>query len=194
MNKQNSGYGSLLMDLGPIIAFFAAYRLSHENIYVATVVIMVATGLAVGWTWLQTRKFRMMPVITLVLVTVFGGLTIWLHNPVFIKMKPTIIYVLFACALGIGALTGNLYIRSLFGGAFEMEDSKWTILTWRWVGFFLALAAFNEWLWRNVSESTWVNVKTFGFMPLMILFMVAHLPFFLKYGKEPVEDGQAEAD
>lgn len=188
MQKQNSGYGTLLLDLGPIVAFFFAYRFSHDNIYVATGVIMAATVLAVIWSWWNTRTFRPMPLITLVLVMVFGGLTIYFHNPVFVKMKPTIIYLLFASALGIGVLTSNLYMRSLFGGAFEMEDAKWAVFTWRWVAFFVCLAIFNELVWRNLSESTWVNVKVFAFMPLTILFALANTPFLMKHGKSKDEE------
>lgn len=194
MAKQQTGYGTLLLDLGPIIAFFVTYRFSHDNIYLATGVIMVTTLLAVAWGWLKTRKFRMMPVITLVLVMVFGGLTIWLHNPVFIKMKPTIIYFLFAIALAIGALTGNYYMRSLFGGAFEMEDAHWRVLTWRWVAFFVTLAALNEIVWRNVSESTWVNVKTFAFIPLTLLFAMANTPFLTRHAKAPDEEAASSRE
>ncbi|PHR62009.1 MAG: septation protein A [Robiginitomaculum sp.] len=174
----------IFLDLGPLIAFFATYRLTDNNIYIATMVIMVATAIALLISWLQTRRIRPMPLVTLVLIVVFGGLTLYFKNPDFIKMKPTIIYLLFASALGGGALVGSWFLKAVFAGAFEMPDDVWAKLTWRWAGFFVFLAGLNEFVWRSFDESTWVNIKVFGFLPLTLLFAMANLPLMLKYMKQ----------
>ncbi len=171
-----------LLDIGPLIIFFAAFKFA--GILWATGLFMGAMVLALGFSWLTEKRLRIMPVITLVLVLFFGGLTLYFKDSTFIKMKPTAIYLLFAMALGGGAAFGQYYLKVVFDGAFEMPDSVWRILSWRWTGFFLALAVLNEAIWRNFSESTWVNFKVFGLLPLTFGFAFANMPLMLKYMRE----------
>ena len=172
----------LWQDLGPLAVFFAAYKFA--GIFWATGLFMAATVLALGLGWLNERRFRIMPLITLVLVLFFGGLTLFFRASTFIKMKPTAIYLLFAAALGGGALFGRYYLKALLDGAFVLPDAVWRTLTWRWAGFFVALAGLNELVWRNVAEATWVNFKVFGLMPLVFGFAMLNMPLILKHAQE----------
>ncbi len=169
----------LLLDMGPLVIFFAAYKFA--GIFWATGLFMGATVLALGLGWFSEKRLRIMPVITLVLVLFFGGLTLYFKDSTFIKMKPTAIYLLFALALGGGAAFGQYYLKVVFDGAFHMPDAVWRVLTWRWAGFFVALAILNEVIWRNFSESAWVNFKVFGLLPLTFGFAFANMPLMLKY-------------
>jgi intracellular septation protein len=175
----------LLLDMGPLVIFFAAYKFA--GIFWATGLFMGATVLALGYSWLSEKRLRTMPVITLILVMFFGGLTLYFQNSTFIKMKPTAIYLLFAMALGGGAVFGQYYLKVVFDGAFEMPDAVWRVLSWRWAGFFIALAVLNEAIWRNFSESTWVNFKVFGLLPLTFGFAFANMPLMLKYMRDDKE-------
>lgn len=159
------------VEFGPLLIFFAAYY--FRDIFVATVAFMIATGIALTVSWLMVRRIAPMPLFTAIIIFIFGGLTIWLQDETFIKMKPTIVNLLFA-----GLLAGGLYLkrnplRMLFGGAFSLTAEGWRILGWRWVGFFIAMAIANEFVWRNFSTDFWVNYKVFGILPLTIVFAVA---------------------
>jgi len=132
-----------------------------------------------------------MPVITLVMVMVFGGLALYFDNPVFFMIKPTIIYGLFAAGLVGGLWFGQYFLKVIFEGGFDMPDAIWAQLTWRWAGFFVVLAGVNEFVWRTFGESFWVSFKLFGFLPLTLLFAMVNLPLMMKYiAKE--DDSPAE--
>ena len=122
-----------------------------------------------------------MPMVTAVLVVVFGGLTFWLDDPRFIKIKPTIINLLFAGVLFGGLLTGRPLLKLLFGEAFRLTEEGWRKLSVRWALFFLALAVLNEIVWRNFSEAAWVNFKVFGILPLTIVFAMAQIGLIKRY-------------
>lgn len=179
----------LVQDMGPLVAFFLTYKFA--GIFWATGVLMGATAAALAWGWLSTRRVRIMPLITLGLVLVFGALTLYFRDSTFIKMKPTAIYLLFAAALGGGALFGQYYLKMVFDGAFDLPDALWRTLTWRWTGFFIALAGLNELVWRNFAESTWVNFKVFGLLPLVFGFALLNMPLMLKTMHE---DGEGQGD
>jgi intracellular septation protein len=163
----------LLIELGPLVAFFLVY--SRAGIYWATGVLMVATVLSLVASRTIFGRLLAMPVVTAVLVVVFGGLTFWLDDPRFIKIKPTIINLLFAGVLIGGLITRRPLLKMLFGEAFNLTEEGWRKLSVRWTLFFLVLAALNEIVWRNFSEAAWVNFKVFGILPLTLVFAMAQI-------------------
>ncbi|WP_169566220.1 septation protein A [Sneathiella limimaris] len=169
-------------ELGPILLFFGAYYL--YDLYVATGVIMVTTLISLAVSYYYERRLPAMPLVTAVVVTIFGGLTLYLNDDTFIKMKPTIIYVLFAAALGAGLLLGKSFIKTLFGNFWDLEDAGWKQLTVRMTLFFLLLALVNEVVWRNFSTDLWVNVKVFGFTGITFIFFLAQVPLITRYTKK----------
>lgn len=175
----------LALDLGPLFVFFIAYR--FLGIYAATAVFMVAVLVALALDYYLERKFSPVPIMTAVLVVIFGGLTLYLQNAVFIKMKPTALYTLFGLTLLGGLYFNRLFLKYLLSLGFEMPDSAWRTLTFRYGIFFLALAAANEIVWRNFSESIWVDFKVWGVMPLILLFSVSQAPFLMRH--QPADKG-----
>jgi len=163
----------LLIELGPLLAFFLTYM--RGGIYWATGVLMVATIAALVASWHVFRRVLPVPVATAVLVVLFGGLTFLLDDPSFIKVKPTIINLLFAGVLMAGLVMHRPLLKLLLGEAFNLTDEGWRKLTIRWMLFFLALAALNELVWRNFSEAAWVNFKVFGILPLTLVFATAQI-------------------
>lgn len=170
----------LAIEMGPLIAFLVAY--SKTEILTATGVLIAATLLSLAASKWFLGHIATMPIVTAVLVTVFGGLTLWLQDPSFIKMKPTILYILFACVLAGGLIWKRLFIKVLFGEAFQLSEEGWRILTLRWAMFFLVLAGVNEVVWRNFSEQAWVNFKVFGFLPLTMAFAVFQISLIKRHG------------
>ena len=158
----------LAIDLGPLLIFFAAY--ATLGIYWATAALMGATLLALLASHFLLGKIAPMLLITTVVVWVFGGLTFALNDPRFIKIKPTVVNLAFAAALGAGLVTGRPFMKQLLGEAMRLTDEGWRIFTVRWIGFFLFLAVLNEIVWRNFSESTWVSFKVFGILALSAIF------------------------
>jgi intracellular septation protein len=169
----------LLIDLGPLLAFFLTY--AKAGIFWATGVLMVATLVALIASRLLLGRFAMAPAVTAVLVTVFGGLTFLLDDPSFIKIKPTIINLLFAGILAFGVFTGRPLLKMFMGEALRLTDEGWHKMTVRWIGFFLVMAVLNEIVWRNFSESAWVNFKVFGILPLTLLFAMAQVGLIKRY-------------
>ena len=162
-----------------LVAFFVTYM--RSDIITATGVLMAATVLSLAASRYVLGHVAMMPIVTAVLVCVFGALTVWLQDPSFIKMKPTILYVLFAGVLFGGLLAGKLFLKTVFGEAFQITEEGWRKLTVRWACFFISLALANELIWRNFPEETWVNFKVFGFLPLTMAFAVAQLGLIKRY-------------
>jgi len=173
----------LLIEIGPLVAFFAAY--GRAGIYWATGVLMVATVVALVASWRLLGRISPVPVVTAVLVVVFGGLTFLLDDPRFIKMKPTMINLVFAAALIIGVVIGKSPLKLMLGEAFSLTSEGWRILSYRWAGFFIALAIINEIVWRNFSEVAWVNFKVFGILPLTFLFAMAQIGVMRRYELKP---------
>lgn len=164
----------LLIDAGPLVAFFIAYV--RADLMTATAVLMAATLVALVAAYALERRIALMPLISAGLVAVFGGLTLWLADETFIKMKPTIVYLLFAAALLGGLALGKAFLKPLFQMAFHLTEEGWRILTLRWGIFFIAMAVLNEIIWRNFSTDLWVDLKVFGFLPLTMLFALAQIP------------------
>ena len=141
--------------------------------------IAVLVALGIGW-WLE-RRLSPMALFTAVLVLIFGGLTLYLKNDIFIKMKPTVLYGCFGLILLGGLATGRLFIKYVFANAFELDEAGWKKLTWRWGLFFLTLAVLNEAVWRSTSTATWVSFKVWGLLSLVFLFALAQTPLLMKH-------------
>lgn len=178
--------GKLILDLAPLLLFFAAYMAS--DIYVATGVLMAATVVSMIISRLWLGHVSAMLVLTTVLVVGFGALTLWLNDPRFIKMKPTMVNLLFAGALGAGLLTGRNFLELLLGQAFRLTAEGWRKLTYRWIGFFLVMAMLNEVIWRNFSEGTWASFKVFGILPITIVFAMLQVGLIQRYGLDKPDD------
>ena len=175
----------LAFDLGPLALFFFAN--SRYGIFVATGTFMVAVLAALAASYVLTRHLPIMPVVTAIIVLVFGGLTLILHNDLFIKIKPTIIYVLFGAVLLGGLLFGKSFLGVVFDSLFHLTEEGWRKLTLRWALFFFVLAVLNEIVWRNTSTDVWVNFKVFGVVPLTLIFGALQYPLLKKYTVEQPE-------
>jgi intracellular septation protein len=183
----------LATELGPLIVFFIAN--AKFNLFVATGAFMVAIVAAMIASYVVVRHVPMMAIVTAVIVLVFGTLTLVLHDETFIKVKPTIIYGLFAAILGGGLLFGRSFIAILFNQMFNLTPKGWRILTMRWALFFLGMAALNEIVWRTQSTDFWVAFKAFGAIPITMIFAMTQMPVIKRYHLEPatLEASEAEA-
>ena len=176
----------LLIDFGPLLAFFVTYYAAERyqpeaGIYWATGVLMAATVAALAASRLVLGRLSIPPLVTAALVVVFGGLTIWLQDPRFVMMKPTIINLIFAGVLGFGLVTGRPLLKAVMGEALKLTDEGWHKLSVRWLVFFLAMALLNEVVWRNFSQPTWVTFKAWGILPLTFLFALAQVSLIKRY-------------
>jgi intracellular septation protein len=180
----------LAIDLGPLLVFFAAN--AAGGIYAATGAFMIATPIALAVAWLKYHKLPVMPLVTGVVVLIFGGLTLYLHDETFIKLKPTIVYSMFAGLLFAGLMFERHFLAFLFGPLFNLTDEGWRKLTVRWIAFFVVMAIVNEAVWRNVSTDAWVSFKLFGFLPLTFVFAMAQVPLLQRYSVATT--GQAATD
>lgn len=167
------------LEMGPLVVFFVAN--GRGGIYVATGAFMVATFAALAVMWIVARKIAVMPLVSAGVVLVFGTLTLVLQDDHFIKMKPTLVNALFGIAL-----LGGLWLRKpllpyVLGDVFVLTDRGWRELTIRWGVFFLVMAVLNEIVWRSVSTDTWVAFKTFGYLPLTLIFAMAQVPLMTRH-------------
>ena len=174
----------LATELGPLLVFFVANARYH--LFVATGAFMVAIVVAMVASYVVTRHVPLMALVTGAVVLVFGTLTLVLHDETFIKVKPTIIYSLFALVLGGGLLFGRSFIAILFDQMFNLTPQGWRILTLRWALFFFAMAILNEVVWRTQSTDFWVGFKAFGVIPLTMAFAVFQMPLIKRFHLEPV--------
>jgi intracellular septation protein len=190
--KQPHPLFKLATELGPLIVFFIANAKFH--LFVATGAFMVAVVIAMIASYVVTRHVPMMAIVTAVVVIVFGTLTLVLHDETFIKLKPTIVYTLFAGVLGGGLLFGRSFIAIMFDQMFNLTPQGWRMLTLRWALWFLAMAVLNEIIWRTQSTDFWVAFKAFGMVPLTMLFAVTQMPLIKRYHLEPATLEQSEAE
>jgi len=167
------------LELGPLVIFFIAN--SRGGIYVATIAFMIATFAALAVMWFLARKIAMMPLISAFVVLVFGGLTLWLQDDHFIKMKPTIVNALFGVLLLGGLAFKKPLLPYVLGDVFMLTPRGWHELTIRWGVFFIAMAVLNEIIWRTVSTDTWVAFKTFGYLPMTLIFAMAQVPLMTRH-------------
>jgi intracellular septation protein len=172
----------LALDLGPLLLFFFAN--TRYGIFVATGTFMVAILAAMAVSYALTRHFPIMTIVTAIIVVVFGGLTLILHDATFIKVKPTIIYALFGAILSGGLIFNKPLLGVLFDSMFSLTEEGWRKLTLRWALFFFVLAILNEIVWRNTSTDVWVDFKVFVVTPLTLIFGALQVPLLKKYAVE----------
>jgi intracellular septation protein len=175
------------LELGPLALFFLAYWKFH--IFIATGVMIVAVLVALVVSYRKLGRLPLMPVVTAVIVVIFGSMTLIFHNETFIKIKPTVLYLLFSAALFFGIAFRRPMLQIMFDGAMQLTSEGWRILTWRWAFFFLFLAALNEAIWRTQTTDMWIAFKSFGFIPLTVLFALAQTRVIIKH-----ESKQAPAE
>lgn len=169
----------LAVEFGPLLVFFIGN--SRYGIYTGTGAFMAATVVSLIASRTLLGSIAIMPLITSVFVLVFGGLTLWLQDDHFIKIKPTIVNGLFAAILFAGLATGRLFLKIVFGEVMRLSEEGWRILTLRWALFFVFLALLNEVMWRFFSTDTWVAFKVFGIMPLTFVFALCQIGLLKKY-------------
>ncbi|SCX29816.1 septation protein A [Agrobacterium rosae] len=199
MVREISPLLKFVLELGPLVVFFFANSRGEwlantfpvltefgGPIFIATGLFMIATALALTVSWILTRTLPMMPLISGIVVLVFGALTLYLQNDTFIKMKPTIVNALFGVILLGGLIFGHSLLGYVFNSAFKLNEEGWRKLTFRWGFFFLFLAVLNEVVWRGFSTDTWVAFKVWGTMPITILFTMAQMPLIMRHSVEPL--------
>ena len=201
----------LAMDIGPLGVFFVTFRYGRElldipaiygflepatgtealagasgPLFVATAFFMAAIATSLVLSWHLMRHLPRMAMVTGIVVAIFGGLTLWLQDETFIKMKPTIVNSIFAVILGFGVMKGRSYLKYLMGSTLPLDDAGWMIFTRRWVVFFICMAVLNELIWRTQSTDFWVAFKTFGSLPLTFVFLALQWPLLKRH---MVEEG-----
>ncbi len=183
------------LEMGPVIAFFVAYVWlkgetftisgnAYSGFILVTAMFVPLMVLTTGILWKLTGHLSKMQIMTLILVVVFGGLTVWLNDPKFIKMKPTILYSFFGSALAIGLLRGESYLRNMMDAMLPLTQEGWMILTRRLMAFFFGLAIANELVWRLMSEQAWVNFKTFGLTAALFAFFMSQSKLLAAHSSE----------
>lgn len=189
-----------VLEFGPLLAFFVGYmRLkgqhvmiggtSYDGFILITAAFIPLIVLTTAILWKLTGHLSKMQIATVILVVIFGGLTVWLNDPAFIKMKPTIIYLLFGGILGVGLLRGKSYLRLVMEEVVPLKHEGWMILTRRVCAFFFVLAAANEIVWRTMSTETWVTFKTFVLTIALFAFFMLQARIFRDYA---IEEGEEE--
>jgi len=169
-------------DFGPLLIFFTIYFNNDNDLKVAIPPFIIATLIALIVIYFLEKRIPMVPLVSGILITFFGGLTLYFDNKIFFYMKPTIINILFAAVLFFGRyFTQKPLLKKFFQSAFELEDEGWKKLNYRWIGFFLFVAILNEIVWRTQSEAFWVNFKVWGLLPISFLFAASQVPLINKY-------------
>lgn len=196
----------IVLEIGPLGVFFLSFRYGRElaelpavsgliepvtgavalagqsgPLFVATVFFMIAISVSLAVSWSLTRHLPRMALVTAIVVASFGGLTLWLQDETFIKMKPTIVNSIFALILGFGLIQGRSYLKDLMRETLPMDDAGWHIFTQRWIMFFVFMAALNEVIWRSQTTEFWVTFKTFGSLPLTLAFLVLQWPLLKRH-------------
>ncbi len=197
MSKQDEPSGGirLLVDIGPLLIFFVVNFMvaGPTKIFIATGAFMAAMMVAMVFTQIKYGKISPLLLFSGVMVLLLGGLTIWLHNETFIKIKPTIYYLLVSGLLAFGLKTGRNFLKSVLGSAYPgLSQAGWEKLTRNWAWFFVAMAIANEAVWRTSTTDFWVGYKLWGAIPLTFLFAAANVPMLLRHGltneKEAAEE------
>lgn len=191
-NEHGPGAGArLAIDLGPLLVFFGV-NFATGDIIMATGAFMVAITAAMIVSKLKYRHISPMLWFSGVMVLVLGGVTIWLHDETFIKIKPTIYYVMVSSILLFGLFTGRNLLKAVLGTAYPgLSERGWQILNRNWALFFLAMAVLNEAVWRNSSTDFWIGFKIWGFVPATFIFALAHIPMLMRHGLT-LEEGKEE--
>ena len=181
----NKSFTKFATDFGPLLVFFIIYYKFDKNLVIALPPFIVATIVALGVVWFLEKKIPFVPLLGGILITLFGGLTIYFDNPVFIYVKPTIINILF----GLGLMFGKFFskepiLKKIIGKSIKLNDAGWKILNNRWLYFFFFLAILNEIVWRTQSEEFWVNFKVWGLIPLTFIFTIFQIQIINKYKED----------
>ena len=178
----NKSLLKFITDFGPLLVFFFYYYNSDKNLKIAIPPFVIATIIALAIVWFIEKKIPMIPLIGGILITLFGGLTIYFNNPVFIYIKPTIINILFGFALLFGKFfTKEPVLKKMLGKSIKLTEEGWNILNKRWIFFFFSIAILNELVWRTQSEEFWVNFKVWGLLPITFIFTAFQVSLFTKY-------------
>ena len=178
----NKSFLKFVADFGPLLIFFIVYYKSGKNLSVAIPPLIIATLLAVALIYILEKKIPYIPLIGGVIISFFGGLTLYFNNPIFLYMKPTIINLMFAIALIAGKnLFNKNFLQFFFKSAFQLDEIGWDKLNKRWAYFFIFLALLNEIVWRTQPEATWVNFKVWGILPITFIFTAMQLPMINKH-------------
>ena len=178
----NKSFLKFITDFGPLLIFFTIYYKSGNNLTIAIPPLIIATIIAVIVMYFVEKKIPYVPLIGAIVISLFGGLTLYFDNPIFIYMKPTIVNIIFAGILIVSNIYFNKNFLKLFlQTAFQLNDEGWKKLNFRWAYFFIFLAILNEIVWRTQPETTWVNFKVWGMLPITIIFTAMQLPLINKY-------------
>jgi intracellular septation protein len=178
----NKSFLKFITDFGPLLIFFTIYYKSGNNLSAAIPPLIIATLIAVTIMYFVEKKIPYVPLIGAIVISLFGGLTLYFDNPIFIYMKPTIVNIIFAVILIVSNIYFNKNFLKLFlQTAFQLNDEGWKKLNFRWAYFFIFLAILNEIIWRTQPETTWVNFKVWGMLPITIIFTAMQMPLINKY-------------
>ncbi len=178
----NKSFIKFITDFGPLLIFFTFYYRSEKNLIVAIPPFIVATIVAIAVMWFLEKKIPMVPLLGGIFITLFGGLTIYFDNPIFIYIKPTIINILFGFGLLVGKFfTDEPLLKKMLGNSLSLTEEGWKVLNSRWIYFFFGLALLNEIIWRTQSEEFWVNFKVWGILPITIIFTAFQLSIINKF-------------
>ena len=178
----NKSFVKFVTDFGPLAVFLYIYYSSGKDIKIALVPFIIATIVALAFVWFLEKRVPMVPLVGGVLITLFGGLTIYFDNPIFIYMKPTIVNILFGLALIFGRyFTNEPVLKKLMGKSIPLTNEGWELLSKRWIYFFFGLAILNELVWRTQSEEFWVNFKVWGLLPITFIFTAFQIGLINKY-------------
>ena len=180
----NKSFIKFVTDFGPLLAFFIIYYRNDKDLVSAIPALIIATLIAICVIYLLEKRIPVLPLMGAILVCLFGGLTIFFNNPIFIYLKPTIINLIFAFALFFGKFFLNKnFLKKLFESSIKLEEAGWDKLIIRWIGFFIFLAILNEAVWRTQTEEFWINFKVWGILPITFIFTAFQLPLIQKYKK-----------
>ncbi len=180
----NKSFIKLATDFGPLLIFFTVYYKSDKNLIIAIPPLIIATLIAVLVVYVMEKKIPYVPLVGAVLISIFGGLTIFFKNPIFLYLKPTVINILFAIMLLVGKIFFNKNLLQVFlKNSIKLENIGWDKLLYRWIIFFVFLAILNEAVWRTQTEELWVNFKVWAILPLTFIFTMFQIPLIQRYKK-----------
>ena len=178
----NKSFLKFITDFGPLLIFFTIYYKSGNNLTAAIPPLIIATLIAVVIMYFVEKKIPYVPLIGGIVISLFGGLTLYFNNPIFLYMKPTIVNIIFASILIISKIFFNKnFLKFFLQTAFQLDEIGWNKLNFRWAYFFIFLAILNEIVWRTQPETTWVNFKVWGMLPITFIFTVLQIPLINKH-------------
>ena len=180
----NKSFLKFIADFGPLLIFFTIYYKSGNNLSVAIPPLIIATIIAVVAIYFLEKKIPYIPLVGGIIISLFGGLTLYFNNPVFLYMKPTIINILFGLSLFFGKyFTKEPLLKLILGKSLPLNDEGWSVLNFRWIWFFFGLAILNELIWRTQTEEFWVNFKVWGMLPITFIFTAFQIPLIKKHSQ-----------